>query len=120
MRKKLGKLEEERDRFEGIFVRYGRKAGFKGRTQETILLRSIRQLSDGVLVTDHLWLNMTKEFAIFSFNSGDKVEFDARVKKYIKGYVNKAANIDQRRADFKLSHPTKVKKISSDSGNLRQ
>jgi len=38
------------------------------------------------------------------------LEFDARVKEYSKGYVNKSLHRNQRNTDYKLSHPTKIKK----------
>lgn len=110
MRQNLQKIAEQRLRFAGVFVRYGKKAGFKGRSQETILLRDVRQISDQQIVTDHLWFNLTKEFADLRLQEGDAVEFDARVKGYVKGYVNSPGKIDNRKQDYKLSHPTKVTK----------
>ena len=112
MRQKLESIKEERRRFTGIFAAYGKKAGFRGRrSQETILLRDVRDITNATLVTDHLWLNLTKEFADLQLKQGDAVAFDARVKKYVKGYVNTRGKIDNRRHDYKLTHPTKVQKI---------
>jgi hypothetical protein len=111
MRRKLANIEEERKRFSGAFVRYGKKAGFRGKTQETILLRDIRSVTDGQIITDHLWFNLTKEFAALQLSEGDVVEFDARAKSYVKGYVNRLGKIDNRKQDYKLSHPTKVEKV---------
>jgi hypothetical protein len=110
MRKELQKIEEERKRFRGTVLRYGKKSGFKGRTDETILLRDVVDVSTGHRITDHLWLNLTKQFADLQLQEGDCVEFDARVKAYVKGYVNRLGAIDNRKKDFHLSHPTRVKK----------
>ena len=111
MREKLKAIAEQRLRFVGVFVRYGKKAGFRGRTQETILLRDVREFVDGKFISDHLWFNLTEQFANLSLQEGDTVAFDARVKKYMKGYVNNLANINNRKEDYRLSHPTNVKKV---------
>lgn len=112
MRQKLQEMKAQRGRFTGVFVVYGKKAGFRGRSQETILLREIRELADGTVVADHLWFNLTKAFADLQLKQGDTVAFTARVKKYVKGYVNTLGKIDNRKHDYKLSHPTKVQRIS--------
>jgi hypothetical protein len=112
MRQKLQEMKEQRRRFTGVFVVYGKKAGFRGRRQETILLRDITDLADGTVVADHLWFNLTNEFAELQLKQGDTVAFSARVKKYVKGYVNTLGKIDNRRHDYKLSHPTQVQKVS--------
>jgi len=44
---------------------------------------------------------------------GDKVEFHARVKEYVKGYVNYRDDIDESEIDYKLSHPTKIRKYEN-------
>ena len=110
MRKELGKREEQRGAFTGIFKRYGLKSGYKGPSTETILLASIRN-AENRLVADHCWFNLTKGFEkLEPLKDGDLIRFEARVKKYEKGYINKRAGIDQRREDYKLSHPTRISK----------
>jgi len=75
---------------------------------ETVLLVDIRD-SNGKLICDHLWFNMTKGFEVLgTMREGDVIQFEARVKEYKKGYVNRRAGIDQSRSDYKLSHPTKI------------
>jgi len=110
MRKALKKIEEQRDVFRGIFSKYGSKTNYRGPSTETILLVEIRD-ANGALVSDHLWFNLTKGFEqLGHLRPGEVVQFEARVKKYEKGYVNRRAGIDQRKADYKLSHPTKITK----------
>ena len=110
MRKKLKKMEEIRSTFKGTFVRFGTKNGYKG-PEKTILLKDIKNINNQI-ITKHLWFNFTKGFAKLNLEEGDIVQFDARVKEYLKGYfgykddVYKSAEID-----YKLSHPTKVKKL---------
>jgi hypothetical protein len=110
MRKQLQRLDGERKRFTGTVVRYGNKSGYKGRMEETILLKDVVDLSTGNKITDHLWFNLTQQFADLRLQEGDHIEFDARVKAYVKGYVNSPGKIDNRKKDFKLSHPTRVVK----------
>jgi len=95
MRKQLKKIEGERELFIAKFVREGTKSGYKGSAAiSTILLRDVRRVSDGELMTDHLWLNKTK------------------AKRYSKGYKGKRLDVKKEvQQDFKLSHPTQVEVI---------
>jgi len=57
---------------------------------------------------------MTKGFVqLGNLKEGDILQFEARVKKYRKGYVNLKAGIDQSEFDYKLSHPTRIEKLYS-------
>lgn len=109
MRKELGKKEGERKKFSAIFSRLGKKMNYKGYTEETILLTKVTDLETNTIVTDHIWFSYTKSFQSVELKEGIIVEFDARVKEYTKGYVNTRYEIDKRKKDYKLSHPTKVK-----------
>jgi hypothetical protein len=109
MRTGLKKELGNRKKFSGLFVRLGRKAGFNGYSQETVLLKNIIDLENGVVVTDHLWLNLTKGFEELNVKEGMALEFEARIKEYTKGYVNKHFKSDRQKKDYKLSHPTKFK-----------
>ena len=60
MRKALKKIEGIRSTFTGTFVRFGTKNGYKG-IEHTVLLKDIKD-SNGCIVTDHLWFNLTKGF----------------------------------------------------------
>jgi hypothetical protein len=63
-------------------------------------------------VADHLWFNYTKGFqALGILVEGDVIEFYARVREYTKGYVNYREMIDEREIDYKLSYPTKFRKV---------
>lgn len=112
MRKELEKLNNERRQFSAIFERYGTKSGWGAYPIRTILLRDV---NNGVrIVTDHIWFTMTKGFEkLGELKQGDKVEFTARVKEYFKGYVNNREFIDEQEIDYKLSHPTKIKKYEN-------
>lgn len=108
MRKELRKQNNQRKRFSGRFERMGSKDSF-GYTKITVLLKDIRD-SSGVVVADHLWFNQTKGFVgLGLLEVGDKISFDARVRPYVKGYVNHREYIDEREWDYKLSHPTKFR-----------
>lgn len=115
MRKDLKILDGERLTFTGTFVRFGKKGRFRPKKvgdewidyDETVLLQNIRN-REGRAVTDHLWFNYTKGFAgLGDLHEGDVIQFDARVKPYVKGYVNHRDYIDDREVDYKLSHPTR-------------
>lgn len=112
MRKKLADKEGARKVFTAIFSRLGKKAGYTGYSVETILLRKVTDVATGELVTDHLWFTFTKGFQLFGLKEGDVLEFEARVKSYTKGYVNKRLAIDKEKRDYKLSNPTKIKRLT--------
>lgn len=112
MRKQLASKEGERKKFTAVFSRLGRKAGYTGYSVETILLTKVRDAETGELVTDHLWFTFTKGFQLFALTEGDTLEFEARVKSYSKGYVNKSLAIDKEKRDYKLSNPTKIKRLT--------
>jgi len=113
LRKELKKIEHQRELFRGIFKKYGHKTGYKGASTETILLVAIRDSNEN-LISDHLWFNMTKGFEqLGTLKEGDILQFEARVKKYRKGYVNRRAGIDQSEFDYKLSHPTRIERYRS-------
>ena len=108
MRKSLASRENERTTFKGIFERYGLKTGWTGYSEKTVLFKDIID-GHGIRVCDHLWFRLTLAFARLRLQPGDVVQFDARVKEYIKGYRGYREDVDKPvERDYKLSHPTKV------------
>ncbi|MHA1947271.1 MAG: hypothetical protein ACXAC6_17400 [Candidatus Hodarchaeales archaeon] len=113
-REKLKKLKGERRTFQGIFVRYGIKHNWHGFPVKTLLFKDISN-GTGIILTDHIWFNMTKGFEkLGELNEGDLVQFDARIREYVKGYVNYRKMIDERSIDYRLSHPTKIMLVNVD------
>jgi hypothetical protein len=108
MRTSLSKNEGERKRFKGTFARLGKKKNFNGYSEDTILLQNIVDISDNQRVADHVWFTFTKTFEDADVRVGDIIAFDARIKRYTKGYVSKGLKMNKQTMDFKLSHPTKV------------
>ncbi len=111
MRKALLEKQGERRKFSAVFCRFGSKTNYHGYSAETVLLTNVIDSENGQLVADHLWFNYTKSFQEAGLIAGKLVEFEARIKKYVKGYVNIRYKIDKRTLDYKLSHPSKVKTI---------
>lgn len=110
MRKILQKEEGERKKFYAIFERLGKKTSYLGYSEETILLKNITDATNNKIVTNHLWFTYSKNFQRSNIREGDEIEFEARVTKYNKGYVNKQYGINERQTDFKLNNPTKIKR----------
>ena len=108
MRKALGDKEGERRTFQATFARFGAKQGYQGYKEETLLLKNIIDVETNKVVADHAWFNFTKSFQALNLREGVQVIFDARIKEYQKGYVNKRYGIDNRKKDYRLSHPTNV------------
>jgi len=118
MREKLADKEGERRSFRATFVRFGSKRGYQGYKEETILFRNVVDLSTDKLITDHAWFNLTKGFERLKLNPGTQVTFDARVKEYHKGYVNGRYGLDNRKKDFRFSHPTNVSIVTTSEGKV--
>lgn len=113
MRKKLGQSEGERKRFRATFTRLGKKVNYNGYSEDTILLTGIVDVATGTTVADHVWFSYTRGFEAIRLQPGTVIAFDARVKIYNKGYVNRQLNVNQRRQDYKLSHPTRIEVVTA-------
>jgi hypothetical protein len=70
-----------------------------------------RRRRDGYSGRRPLWFAYTAGFEKANLHEGARVEFEARVKAYSKGYVNSQVGINNRRQDYKLSHPAKINVI---------
>jgi hypothetical protein len=108
VRKKLSKDVGVRKRFSAEVERFGKKINYKGYSEETILLKNIRDIESKEVLADHLWFTFSLTFQKAKIIEGCTIEFDARVKDYVKGYVNKKIGINNRKKDFKLSNPTRI------------
>lgn len=115
LRAELARLCGVRRRFEGIFVRFGQKSGYKA-VLTTILLLDVKDVATHKVVCDHLWFTMGKGFESLKLVKGDVVRFDARVTEYEKGYKGRQGEDDYDckpvEIDFRLSYPTKFVKVS--------
>lgn len=115
MRKELQRLTgKERHRFTATFERFGTKPGWFDR-DKTILLVDVKL--DGRVICDHLWFSCGKSFDRLALVKGDEVEFYARVSKYTKGYRGHREDAMLENpicTDYRLSNPTKVRKIIRD------
>lgn len=109
MRQLLATSEDERRTYRAEFSRIGRKVGYQGYSEETILLKNIIDVETRLVVADHIWFSYTKGFQKVNLQEGVLVEFEARTKKYKKGYVNRKWKVNDQREDYKLSNPTKIK-----------
>ena len=98
-----------------MFTRFGKKVNYKGYSETTVLLSNITDIETNRVVTEHLWFAYTAGFEKAKIQEGVLIEFEARIKEYKKGYVNKKYGIDNQKKDFKLSHPTKIRTLISPS-----
>jgi hypothetical protein len=110
MRKELAAEAGKRKKFKAVFEKMGKKVNYKGYSEETILLKNIIDCDTNKVVADHVWFSYTQGFIKASIQPKDVIEFEARIKEYRKGYVNRDYKINNTVTDFKLSNPTKIKK----------
>lgn len=114
MRTKLAAEAGNRKKFQGIFSRLGKKVNYNGYSEDTILLVQITDVTTGQVVADHVWFSYTKGFEHVRLSEGARVEFEARVKQYKKGYVNPALGRKHKTSDFTLSHPTRIRLVTEE------
>jgi hypothetical protein len=105
LRDKLKKLDGQRILFTAIVERFGKKTGWRGSVEDTILLKEVRISETGELATDHIWFTIGKTIDNLELKEGDKIQFEARIGEYLKGYIS------DRTEDYKLNRPTRFKKI---------
>jgi hypothetical protein len=115
MRDQLALIDGERLRFKATVERFGTKPSFRGGPKPTMLVRDVKLLTTEQLVTDHLWFTVGKTIDQLYLCPGDQIEFDARVGKYLKGYVSWRDGIDERELDYKLTRPTNFKLLNRSS-----
>lgn len=101
MREKLKEIHQVRATFCGVVADFGTRTSC-GYVKHQMLVRNIRD-RHGNEMADHVWFLCAKWNE--HLRPGDEIEFEARVTRYWKGYH------DNRQMDYKLSHPTKVRKI---------
>jgi len=114
IRKRLAAAEGERKKFHAKFSRLGKKVNYKGYSEDTILLVEIKDVATNAVVAGHVWFSFTKGFENIKLTEGVEIEFEARIKEYKKGYVNKKIGINKRSIDYKLSHPTKISIVATE------
>jgi hypothetical protein len=112
MRKNLEDKLGLRKKFKAVFSRFGKKVNYHGYTDTTILLTQLVDAETNALVSDHQWFAFTKAFEKAQLKEGAIIEFEARVKRYKKGYVNRKLSINKSQSDYKLSHPTHIRVIN--------
>jgi hypothetical protein len=115
MRSKLSEDEGIRKKFRAVFSRFGKKVNYQGYSESTVLLTNVVDVEQKSVVTDHAWFSLTKGFESIKLEPGMIIEFEARVKGYEKGYVNKRFGINQKKQDFKFSHPGKIVVVNPDN-----
>jgi hypothetical protein len=114
MRFKLAQYKGQRRRFEGTFERFGIKSGYKGPLRTLVLLKVVDVLTREE-VCDHLWFTVGKQLDRLDLKEGDIIRFDARVTRYLKGYVHR--DEDNREVDYRLSFPNKFVKMNQVNPN---
>jgi hypothetical protein len=117
MRKLLASAEGTRKRFRATFIRFGRKTNFHGYSDQTLLLKKVLEVETNTILTDHIWFSYTKGFEKVNLQPGTVVEFEARIKVYTKGYLNRTRRMDNRKTDYRLSHPTRISIVSGSQWN---
>lgn len=102
MRKALQARDGERFCCRGTVERLGSKRAFRGPNIPTVLIRDLVDTATGEQLADHLW--MTVGQLAEGIAPADRIEFDARVTRYTKGYRGRRTD-DARQPPTLLSVP---------------
>ncbi|KXB06566.1 hypothetical protein AKJ51_03445 [candidate division MSBL1 archaeon SCGC-AAA382A20] len=119
MRKKLKPFEGKRFRVLTQIGHFGERKGYKGYKKNTVLLRKVQKWKTGAKLTDHLWMDVGKQFQELGAVELDIIAFDARVEKYVKGYRGSRTDIEAWKIrednpvkiDYRLVYPTKFELV---------
>jgi hypothetical protein len=112
MRKELKDKNEQRLLFTATVERFGTKANYHGYAQSTILLKNVRFASTEESAADHIWFTVGKTIEALKLSVGEAIQFEARIGGYTKGFVNRRANINNSKTDYKLNRPTKFIRLA--------
>lgn len=67
---------------------------------------------EGKLITGHIWLHRTRALKELQLEKGERIEFEARVEKYMKNvHIEKQADIE---ADYGFKNIREVKRIENE------
>jgi len=116
MRKPLQSLNGQRLTIHATISRFGTKPGWHGATLSTVLLLDVRRSTDNTPLTDHLWFTCGKQFAALHLQPGDRIQLDARVTPYEKGYHGRRAEATGEAwsaLDYRLERPTRIHKLQA-------
>lgn len=112
-RRALKPLNGERLRFRATIERFGTKSAYRGWPIKTMLLKDVRVVRTGLIVTDHLWFRVgtvaePAKWAL-GLEEGMLIEFDARVDEYWSGYCGRREDVyAPEGVDYHLERPTHV------------
>ena len=112
MKKELQKYSRQRLRFIGTISRFGSRNSPAGKVkQSTVLLLDVHLDRDNEFIAEHVWLRAGRRSK--KLRVGDEILFEARVKRYQKGYkgVHLCEKDSQIREDYRLEKPVFVKLI---------
>lgn len=109
MRKLEKLLDGKRHTFTATFQRFGMKHGYKGPVK-TLVVTDV--CCEGETLADYLWFTCGKSFEKLKLKEGDKIQFDARVDWYERGYFGNREDVYcPTSEDVKLVYPTKLIKL---------
>lgn len=108
MRAALEQRSQERLTITATVKRYGGKHTVIDKMgidawEETILLVDVKDANTGDELTDHTWMKVGKRFLDLNAKTGDTIQLDARIDRYVK----------KDGIDYHFERPTKLKIVAS-------
>ncbi len=115
MRESLKKLNGERKTFIGTFEQYSSRK-YSVAYRKTALIKNIKDIN-GKFISDHAWVACNENFNdIGNLTKGDVIQFNAKIKEYIKGYWDLREEINiikPYEKDYKFDELKKVRIIKA-------
>lgn len=117
MRKELNKLVDQKVSIIAYFQRYGLKNNYIGGKIITMCLENLIILNYKQETTiDHCWINVGKTLQNKNIKEGSKIEFNAWVKSYLKGYINYKEGFDTKYKDIGINRVSAIKVLEEGKG----
>ena len=113
MRKSMYYPRGDRWTLSGLFMGYGEKRGHDGDIEKVAILKDVRSDDNETRVADELWIKVHKKAEELSLTTGDRVLFNATLRRYGRGQVEGGV-WKPTQVVFVFSRVTQIRKAEPD------
>lgn len=110
---KLMRLSEAKykhhGKFEGVVVRIKRNVGEQGFKSESILIKAIKNVVTGEVVSDRIWFEYTEEFKMIGrLKENDVISFETKPKPCKTRVIGKGGGVEMKVTNYTFGDPKNI------------
>lgn len=99
-------------KFEGIVVRIKKNIGEQGFKSESILVKSVKNVVTGEIVSDRIWFEYTEKFkTVGKLKENDVITFESKPKPCKTRIVGKSGGVEMKVTDYTFSNPENIQLV---------